>query len=153
MSLLRRYGRCGPQMTANRAPMGSPDSHPGSRYPIGEPEPSSKRRRTSTSDRSEPVDADGYAAQHPRRQSLSSGDRNAATKAITSSSSTATNIIAAKPPDPSSRTDTGSIRTQRAPLVHKRRFTCSRSGCNTCRVRKVECDETRPHCRRCLDDR
>ncbi|RAL06663.1 Zn(II)2Cys6 transcription factor domain-containing protein [Aspergillus homomorphus CBS 101889] len=25
----------------------------------------------------------------------------------------------------------------------------SRNGCNTCRVRRVKCDEERPHCRRC----
>ncbi|KAJ9474677.1 hypothetical protein PHBOTO_004538 [Pseudozyma hubeiensis] len=36
--------------------------------------------------------------------------------------------------------------------VHKRRFTRSRSGCSTCRTRKVKCDESRPHCRRCIED-
>ncbi|GAC98257.1 potential fungal zinc cluster transcription factor [Pseudozyma hubeiensis SY62] len=36
--------------------------------------------------------------------------------------------------------------------VHKRRFTRSRSGCSTCRTRKVKCDEARPHCHRCVED-
>lgn len=36
--------------------------------------------------------------------------------------------------------------------VPKRRFTRSRSGCSTCRTRKVKCDEARPRCRRCIED-
>ncbi|SNX86940.1 uncharacterized protein MEPE_05649 [Melanopsichium pennsylvanicum] len=31
----------------------------------------------------------------------------------------------------------------------KRKFSRSRSGCNTCRTRKLKCDEERPRCRRC----
>lgn len=38
------------------------------------------------------------------------------------------------------------------PAVPKRRFTRSKSGCNTCRQRKVKCDEARPSCRRCRQD-
>ncbi|PYH86078.1 putative Zn(II)2Cys6 transcription factor [Aspergillus uvarum CBS 121591] len=33
----------------------------------------------------------------------------------------------------------------RRPLLQSR----SRNGCNTCRIRRVKCDEERPHCRRC----
>ncbi|SPO32570.1 uncharacterized protein UTRI_04314 [Ustilago trichophora] len=62
--------------------------------------------------------------------------------------------LAAKPSQPSSSTTkspslpiTNTTRT-----VHKRRFTRSRSGCSTCRTRKIKCDELRPHCRRCLED-
>ncbi|SPO27650.1 uncharacterized protein UTRI_04314_B [Ustilago trichophora] len=62
--------------------------------------------------------------------------------------------LAAKPSQPYSSTSRSpSIQiTNTTQAVHKRRFTRSRSGCSTCRTRKIKCDELRPHCRRCLED-
>ncbi len=60
--------------------------------------------------------------------------------------------LATKPPQPPSSASAGRPGPLPAVPARKRRFTRSRSGCATCRVRKIKCDETRPHCHRCLED-
>ena len=32
-------------------------------------------------------------------------------------------------------------------------ITCSKFGCVTCKIRKIKCDEGRPHCRKCIETR
>lgn len=62
-------------------------------------------------------------------------------------------ILAAKPSHlPTSAGTSSSPAKTDMPVAHKRRFTRSRSGCSTCRSRKVKCDEERPRCRRCIED-
>ncbi len=60
--------------------------------------------------------------------------------------------LATKPPQPPSSASASRPGPLPAVPARKRRFTRSRSGCATCRVRKIKCDETRPHCHRCLED-
>lgn len=62
-------------------------------------------------------------------------------------------ILAARPSHPPTSPSTHLPPAKHdTPAAQKRRFTRSRSGCSTCRSRKVKCDDERPHCRRYIED-